>query len=361
MNEGPGGERTEEASQQRIEKARREGDVPKSREFNSAIALLLGLLAMWVFGSFTLTSLKNLSVVAIKQLNDFRAEPSIIQFFLGDLFTRFALIISPFLVATAAAGILTNFLQVGPLFSFEVLAFRPEKLNPFNGIKQLFSRNALVETIKAILKLAAVAAIVYITIQGESVYFQSLGSKDINGILNYIAVLTFDVAFRVALFLLLLGILDLFYQRWSYNEKLKMTLQEVKDENKQTEGSPEVRRIIQERQLTMTQRRMMDEIPDADVVITNPRHVAVAIKYDRDVSSSPVVIAKGADLIAKRIREIAEENEIPIIEDKPVAWALFELELGDIIPVELYKPVAQILARVYSMKQSFNKAESMSA
>ncbi|SVC22133.1 uncharacterized protein METZ01_LOCUS274987, partial [marine metagenome] len=324
-------------------------------------ALLLGLLAMWGFGSFTLTSLKNLSVVAIKQLNDFRAEPSIIQFFLGDLFTRFALIISPFLVATAAAGILTNFLQVGPLFSFEVLAFRPEKLNPFNGIKQLFSRNALVETIKAILKLAAVAAIVYITIQGESVYFQSLGSKDINGILNYIAFLTFDVAFRVALFLLLLGILDLFYQRWSYNEKLKMTLQEVKDENKQTEGSPEVRRIIQERQLTMTQRRMMDEIPDADVVITNPRHIAVAIKYDRDVSSSPVVIAKGADLIAKRIREIAEENEIPIMEDKPVAWALFELELGDIIPVELYKPVAQILARVYSMKQSFNKAESMSA
>ena len=140
-----------------------------------------------------------------------------------------------------------------------------------------------------------------------------------------------------------------------------MTLQEVKDENKQTEGSPEVRRIIQERQLTMTQRRMMDEIPDADVVITNPRHIAVAIKYDRDVSSSPVVIAKGADLIAKRIREIAEENEIPIMEDKPVAWALFELELGDIIPVELYKPVAQILARVYSMKQSFNKAESMSA
>ena len=316
---------------------------------------------MWVFGSFTLTSLKNLSVVAIKQLNDFRAEPSIIQFFLGDLFTRFALIISPFLVATAAAGILTNFLQVGPLFSFEVLAFRPEKLNPFNGIKRLFSRNALVETIKAILKLAAVATIVYITIQGESAYFPSLGSKDVNGILNYIAVLTFDVAFRVALFLLLLGILDLFYQRWSYNEKQKMTLQEVKDENKQTEGSPEVRRIIQERQLTMTQRRMMDEIPDADVVITNPRHIAVAVGYDRDVSPSPVVIAKGADLIAKRIREIAEENEIPIMEDKPVAWALFELELGDIIPVELYKPVAQILARVYSMKQSFNKAESMSA
>ena len=283
MNEGPGGERTEEASQQRIDKARKEGDVPKSREFNSAITLLLGLLAMWVFGSFTLTSLKNLNIVALNQLNDFRAEPSIVQFFLGDFFTRFALIISPFLIATAVAGILTNYLQVGPLFSFEVLAFRPEKLNPFTGIKQLFSRNALVETIKAILKLVAVATIVYVTIQGESVYFQSLGSKDINGILSYIAALTFNVAFRVALFLLLLGILDLFYQRWSYSEKLKMTLQEVKDENKQTEGSPEVKRIIQERQMTMTQKRMMDEIPDADVVITNPRHIAVAIKYDREV------------------------------------------------------------------------------
>ena len=113
--------------------------------------------------------------------------------------------------------------------------------------------------------------------------------------------------------------------------------------------------------MTMTQKRMMDEIPDADVVITNPRHIAVATKYDREVSPSPVVIAKGADLIAKRIREIAEENEIPMIEDKPVAWALFELELGDIIPVELYKPVAQILARVYSMRQGFNKAKSMSA
>ena len=210
MNEGPGGERTEEASQQRIDKARKEGDVPKSREFNSAITLLLGLLAMWVFGSFTLTSLKNLNIVALNQLNDFRAEPSIVQFFLGDFFTRFALIISPFLIATAVAGILTNYLQVGPLFSFEVLAFRPEKLNPFTGIKQLFSRNALVETIKAILKLVAVATIVYVTIQGESVYFQSLGSKDINGILSYIAALTFNVAFRVALFLLLLGILDLF-------------------------------------------------------------------------------------------------------------------------------------------------------
>jgi len=361
LNEGPGGERTEEASQQRIEKARREGDVPKSREFNSAIALLLGLLAMWVFGSFTLTSLKNLNIVTIKQLNNFQAEPSIIQFFLGDLFTRFALIISPFLLATAAAGILTNYLQVGPLFSFEVLAFRPEKLNPFTGIKRLFSRNALVETIKAILKLIAVTGIVYVTVQGDLVYFQAIGSKGVSGILNYIAGLSFNVAFRVALFLLLLGILDLFYQRWSYSEKLKMTLQEVKDETKQTEGSPEIKRIIQERQLTMTQRRMMDEIPEADVIITNPRHIAVAIKYDREVSPSPAVVAKGADLIAKRIREIAEENEIPIIEDKPVAWALFELELGDVIPMELYKPVAQILARVYSMKKSFSNVGSMSA
>ena len=166
-------------------------------------------------------------------------------------------------------------------------------------------------------------------------------------LLTYLSGLTYKVGFRVALSLLLLSVIDFFYQRWSYAEKLKMSHQEVKEEQKETESSQEVRSLIRQRQMAAARQRMMQDVPEADVVITNPTHIAVAIVYDLEKSQSPIVTAKGAGTIAERIKGIAFEHNVPVVEDKPIAWALYEIELGESIPYELFQPVAEILARIY--------------
>jgi len=257
------------------------------------------------------------------------------------------LIISPILIVTAVTGILTNFLQVGALFSFEALSFKFEKLNPISGLQQLFSRNSLVETLKAILKFTIIGVVVVLTIIQEALGFQTAGSKSMPELLTYLGGLTYKVGFRVALSLLLLSVIDFFYQRWSYAEKLKMSHQEVKEEQKETESSQEVRSLIRQRQMAAARQRMMQDVPEADVVITNPTHIAVAIVYDLEQSQNPIVTAKGAGKIAERIKEIAFEHNVPVVEDKPIAWALYEIELGDSISYELFQPVAEILARIY--------------
>ena len=343
----PEEEKTEEASQRRIDQARERGDVPKSRELNSAIALLLGLLTLRFFAQFSLGGLKDISVYTLTELNYISPDPQTLQVGFMNLLLRIMLIISPILIVTAVTGILTNFLQVGALFSFEALSFKFEKLNPISGLQQLFSRNSLVETLKAILKFTIIGVVVVLTIIQEALGFQTAGSKSMPELLTYLGGLTYKVGFRVALSLLLLSVIDFFYQRWSYAEKLKMSHQEVKEEQKETESSQEVRSLIRQRQMAAARQRMMQDVPEADVVITNPTHIAVAIVYDLEQSQNPIVTAKGAGKIAERIKEIAFEHNVPVVEDKPIAWALYEIELGDSISYELFQPVAEILARIY--------------
>ncbi len=343
----PEEEKTEEASGRRIDQARERGDVPKSRELNSAIALLLGLLTLRFFAQFSLGGLKDISVYTLTHLNYISPNPQTLQVGFVNLLLRIMLIISPILIVMAVTGILTNLLQVGPLFSLEALAFKFEKLNPLSGLQQLFSRSGLVETLKAMLKFTIIGVVVVLTIMQEAPNFQTAGSKSMSELISYLGGLTYKIGFRVALLLLLLSVMDFFYQRWSYAEKLKMSHQEVKEEQKDTEASGEVRSLIRQRQMTAARQRMMQDIPEADVVITNPTHIAIAIVYDLERSKSPIVAAKGAGKIAERIKAIAFEHNVPVVEDKPIAWALYEIELGESIPYELFQPVAEILARIY--------------
>ena len=346
----PEDEKTEDASQRRIDQAREKGDVPKSRELNSAIALLLGLLTLRFFAQFSLGGLKDISVYAFSQLNYISPDPQTLQAGFVQVVLRMLLIVAPILMAMAVTGILTNFLQVGALFSLEALSFQFNKLNPLSGLKQIFSRNGLVETLKAILKFTIIGVVVVITIMQEAPSFQTAGSKSTDELLIYLGSLTYKVGFRVALSLLFLSIIDFFYQRWSYAQKLKMSHQEVKEEQKESEVSQEVRSLIRQRQMNASRQRMMKDVPEADVVITNPTHIAIAVVYDQDRSQSPLVVAKGAGKIARRIKEIAFENEVPVVEDKPLAWALYEIELGESIPHDLFQPVAEVLARIYQAR-----------
>ena len=338
-------------------KAREKGDVPRSRELNAAIGLLLGLLTLKFFGTFIAEGLQDLSRSTLTQLNHISVDPLTLNAYFAKLVLQVSLITAPIFVVMVAVSILVNVLQVGPLLSTEALGFNFEKLNPLNGLKLIFSMHGLVETAKALLKFLIVGSIAFLTIWNDLIYFQSLGSKGIRQIFNYGASLSFKIGMRVALALVLLGILDLLYQRWSHAQKLKMTRQEVKEERKESEVAPEVKRVIQARQLSAAQRRMMKEVPKADVVITNPTHIAVALTYDHAVADSPIVVAKGAGFIAEKIKEVAREHDVPIIEDKPVARTLYEnVELGEMIPVELYQTVAQLLARVYRMRGKYTEA-----
>lgn len=346
----PDEEKTEEASQRRIEKSREKGDVAKSRELPSAIGLLLGLLTLKFFGSFIVNGMQDIARSTLTQLNDISIDPLTVQTYFIKLMRQIGLLVSPIFAAMLLTGVLINYLQVGPLLSAQALSIDFTKLDPIKGFKRLFSRQGVIETVKALLKLIIIGSIGISTVWSDSVYFQSLGSKDIAQMLNYAASMSFKIGIRIAFALLLLGILDLFYQRWNYAQKLRMTKHEAKEEKKESELAPEVKRVLQERQLSAAQKRMMANVPEADVVITNPKHIAVALVYDRALSESPVVVAKGADFIAEKIKEIAREHDVPIIEDKPLAWALYDnVELDETIPGELYQTVAQVLARVYQM------------
>jgi flagellar biosynthetic protein FlhB len=350
----PEEEKTEDATPRHRDRAREKGDVPKSREINSAIGLLLGLLTLKFFGAFIMGGLQDVSKSTFTQLNEMHVDPLTVHTYFMKVMGQVGILVSPIFVVMIVISILTNYFQVGALFTTQIFEPNFEKLNPFTGLKQLFSGRGFVETVKALLKILIIGVVAVVTIRQDVLYFQAVGSKGMWELFSYTASLSYKIGIRVALASILLGILDVFYQRWSYARKLRMTKQEVKEERRQAELAPEVKRVIQEQQIAAARQRMLKEVPEADVVITNPMHIAVALKYDRVLSDSPIVVAKGADLIAEKIKEVALEYDVPIIEDKPLAWALYEnVELDETIPAELYKSVAQILARVYRIKDQY--------
>ncbi|MGD8524441.1 MAG: EscU/YscU/HrcU family type III secretion system export apparatus switch protein, partial [Desulfobacterales bacterium] len=239
----------------------------------------------------------------------------------------------------------------------EAIGFKFSKLNPISGMKKFVSLKSLVEVAKSILKLAFVGGIAYSVIVKDMKLFPSQIQKGVGEIFLFIAVLAFKIFLFVCLALIVLAVLDYVYQRWQYEQNMKMTKQEVKDERKQTEGDPKIKARIRSMQLEIAQRRMMESIPEADVVITNPTQLAVALKFDASDMIAPRVLAKGAGFIAERIKGIARAHDVPIVEDKPLAQAMYQMvEIGDYIPVELYQAVAEILAYVYRLKGSHSVA-----
>jgi flagellar biosynthetic protein FlhB len=273
-----------------------------------------------------------------------------------DILTRLAIILLPFAIVMTVGGLALNILQVGFLFSPKAIQPKFQRLNPLSGFKKFFSGRSAFELMKSILKITIVSAIVYYTVRDRWPALLSTMHLFPDAMMIAVAKLVGLVWFRAVLAMIILGVLDYGFQRWQYGRDLMMTVQEAKEEMKQLEGDPRIKQRIRQIQRQMALKRMMAEVPEADVIITNPIRFAVALRYDMKTMDAPVVIAKGARLLAKRIREIAEEHDVPIVEKPELARALFKnIDVGQPVPEDLFRAVAEVLAFVYKIDRREEK------
>lgn len=358
MPETRGQERTEKATPKRRDQARKKGQVAQSREVSSVLILMTALGFFYFAGSWMFWNLSEFIGGVYQNLDTLRLNTAAdVSAFSVDIFKKLFSILIPFFLPILIAAALANIGQIGFEIHGEPLRPKLTKLNPIAGVKKLFGLRSLVEAAKSIIKILIIAGIAYGLIKGEMERFPPLMQLSVGEILIFIAQTAFKILFVVCLALIILAFFDFLYQRWQYEKNLKMTKQEVKDEHKQTEGDPKIKGRIRKAQLEMAQRRMMEAVPEADVVITNPIHLAVALKFEASEMLAPTVIAKGSGHVAERIKEIARSHQVPIVEDKPLAQTLFKMvEIGEFIPVELYRAVAEILAYVYRIKGMYQTA-----
>ena len=352
MPETAGQERTEKATAKKKSKARDKGQVAISKEVSSAMILLTSLGFFYFAGSWMFWNLSLVITRVFQNIDSLRFNTiDDASVFSLEVLSRILTILIPFLLPLAIVGVAANILQVGFKITTEAMAPKFSKLNPISGMKRFVSLKSFVELAKSILKLLFIGTIAYLLVKSDMEAFPLLITQEVGQILAFIARVALKICFFVCLALIVLAALDFLYQRWQHEKDLKMTKQEVKDERKQAEGDPKVKSRIRSMQLEMARRRMMEAVPEADVVITNPTHLAIAIKFSAEEMMAPVVLAKGAGHVAQRIKEIAAEHQVPLVEDKPLAQALYKMvELGDYIPAELYRAVAEVLAYVYRLK-----------
>ena len=358
MPASEGQERTEKATPKRRQQARSKGQVAYSREITSVLILMTAMGFFYFGGAWMFWSLSEVVGGIYQQLDTLRIEvASDLTDFAREMFKTVLLILIPFFVPVVIAALAGNIGQVGFEMHSKPLHPKLTKFNPISGLKKLVSLKSLVELAKSLIKISIVGAIAFGVVKKEMTKFPALMQQEVGEILVFIGSVAFEIFFYVCLVLIILAVLDYIYVRWQHEENLKMTKQEVKDERKQAEGDPKIKKRIRKVQIEMAMRRMMAAVPEADVVITNPVHLAVALKFDAAQMVAPTVVAKGAGPVAKRIKEIARQNEVPIIEDKPLAQALHKMvEIGEFIPVELYRAVAEVLAYVYRLKGVYQTA-----
>lgn len=348
-------DKTEDATPKRLEKAREEGNVAKSVEFNSVVMLFAGLMSLSFMGTHIFSKLVSGFRIFYNEAGSMSLTLDSINYYIHLGVKSFLSLVGPFAGVMLLVGLAANISQVGFMFSPKALAPKFSKVNPIKGMKKLVSPKSLVELVKGIVKLSIIGTIAYSTLMGHQDEYLRLMNESVGGILSFIADVMFQVAIRTTMALLLLAIIDMIYQRWQYKRDMRMSKQEVKDEHKQAEGDPLVKGAIRSMQQQRARERMMDKVPEADVIITNPTRLAIALKYDPDELGAPVVLAKGARLIAKKIREVAEKHNIPIYENKPLARSLYKLgEVGKEIPAELFRAVAEVFAFVFQMKNRRN-------
>ncbi|OCL27101.1 flagellar biosynthesis protein FlhB [Orenia metallireducens] len=347
------GEKTEKATPKKRSEARKEGQVAKSKELSSAFTLLFSFLMLSFWFKYMLHEIITFTNKIF--MNYFEMELSINNFhtLLIEVIVFIAKIVAPLLLVSALVGVAVSYIQVGFLYTPKVLIPKFSKLNPLKGIKQImFSKRSLVELIKSIMKITIVVSIAYSTIKKVAGKFSMLTNSSWASSLNLIGDTAYSLATKISAVFIILGIADFMYQKWQHEEDLKMSKQEVKQERENAEGKPEVKSKRRQKQQEMAMSRMMQDIPDASVVITNPTHFAVAIKFEMDEMDVPIVVAKGQDELALRIKEVAKENNVEIVEEKPLARALYRLvDVGEEIPLDLYQAVAEVLAYVYQLDQ----------
>ncbi len=343
-------EKTEQATPRRSEKAREKGDVPKSRELTSLLPVWTILLYLLFSGAFFSSLLTYFGSSLRRGVTMTLTETTLMDVFKADTM-QMGMMMLPLFMLILAGVLIVHFLQTGFLLSTVPLTPDLSKINPLQGIKRMFSVNTLYETIKGLFKVAVLSAILYLMLKKEVFNIPLLIDMDIKSIMAFCFGQIKKIVMISALVLTVFAAVDYAFQRWQYSRNLKMTKQEIKEEYKEVEGSPMIKARLKSIQREMARKRMMQEVPRADVVITNPTHYAVALKYDVGKMGAPRVVAKGANLIAAKIKEIARQSGVPVFEDKPLARTLFSsLDVNQEIPEAFYKAVAAILAQVYRMK-----------
>jgi flagellar biosynthetic protein FlhB len=345
-------ERTEKATPRRRQKAREEGKVARSTDLNSAVILCLGIATIYFMGPTLADQLHQFMSFIFTEAPNIVINNNTIASFFSDRILGFFYIMAPLLVILVAIAYGINVLQVGILFSSKSLEPKLDKLNIVTGAKRLISIRSLVELVRDCTKVIIVATVGYLSISSQMDSFMDLSDNTVAVFAATLGTMSLKTSLHIGMVMLVLALLDYAYQKYDFEKSIRMSKQEIREENKETEGSPQTRARIRRIQREMSQKRMMREIPKADVVVTNPTHIAIALKYDQDEMQAPMVVAKGERLLAEKIKEIAKEADVPIVENKPLARALFGMcEIGSFVPDNLYRAVAEVLAYVYRLRK----------
>ena len=349
------GEKTEEATEKRKRDAVQEGNVANSQDLGSVIILLAGFLMLRAYGENMYSRCADFMRYSFSYSmhSSFTFDEALIL--LNQFITVSLIVCLPFMLVILFAAIFSNVIQVGFLFRFDPMTPNFDRMNPVSNIQNMFSWRLVAELVKSILKILIVAYVPYSTIKEELNEF--IGFVKANPLPSFGKVLDvcYAMAIKIILIFLVLAIADWFFQKWRHDEGLKMSKEDIKEEHKQQEGDPHVKQKIRERQRQASARRQMEEVPKATVVVTNPTHIAVAIKYIPGETNAPIIVAMGAGLIAQKIKEIARENDVPIVENKPLAREMYKkASVGDEIPQELWTAVAEILGQIF--REKYKKA-----
>jgi len=342
--------KTEKPTQKKLDDAKKKG-VPHSRDLTSTVTLIASMVALYTTGGFIFSTLKATSTEILGSMGTFEVTESSVEMLLVKLSLVLLRVVAPFMVVVVLVGLCTTMLQVGFSINSERISFQLDKLNPVQNFGKLFNKDSLVEMAKAILKIVIVGYMSYKIMGDELDGIIYLTDTNLSGILELLKHLAFKLVIHTCGVLLILGAIDLAFVKWRFMERLKMTKQEVKDEHKESEGDPKVKGKIRQMQFQQAQKRLRKVIPTADVVITNPTHFAVALKYDRLTMAAPTVLAKGADHLAQTIKAMAREHNVMLVENRFLARELYaQVKEGEEIPEALYAAVAEVLAYVYSLK-----------
>lgn len=338
------------ATPKRKQDARKKGQVLKSQELTSAVMLLalVGLLKFWL--PHMLNHIADIFFYVTTISTEWNTR--LVWEIMVTLSWKSFMLLWPLFLASFVIAVLVNFLQVGPLLTLETISPKISRLSPIEGLKRMFGLKALVQLVKSLFKISIIGYLLFDVINSNVNVFPTLQALTVIQSTIILGNLLYELAWKTAVAFILIAIVDFLYQWYDYEKNLRMSHQEIKEEFKQTEGDPQLKAQIKKQQRILAMRRMMEDLKEADVVITNPTHFSVALKYDALKHSAPYVVAKGQGELALRIREIAKENNIVIMEDKPLARALYsQVELGQTVPGDLYKAVAEVLAFVYRINK----------
>lgn len=355
--DGPGGEKTEPATEKKLSDARKEGQVAKSRE----IANAFGILALFLIIRFGAGKLGTQFLEIFQEI--YRMIPEVVKCWNGtmpeqdllvifrEILLRIMLLLAPVFLIAVVVALVCEIAQVQWHPTGKPLKPKFSKISPVNGVKKIFSLNSLAELIKALLKIGLIIFVCYLYFKKEWPFIFTLYDISLMQAIGLLGKMVTDLGIRISAVYMVIAFADLIYQKVKFSHDMRMTVQEVKEEYKQQEGDPQVKGKIRQKMREVSQRRMMQAVPKADVIITNPTHYAVAILYDADKYDAPIVVAKGEDYLAMKIKEIARENDVEIVENKPLARMLYaNVGVNQAIPPELYQAVAEVLAFVYHLK-----------